>query len=178
MTTTPSMEASAPNPKRHTTHQVFCLVAYIVALAITIYSLVSCGVQRPVITRKDSIRVEIRERIVRDTAYFQLPAQSSSIITRDTTSVIELDYAKSTASVRDGFLHHSLETKPETLEVPVYISVHDTTTVEIKGDTIYVDVPRLPTKWESFLEVCGYILLGAVVVSIIALALKLALQRL
>ena len=163
---------SKQNQGGNRAHQIFCRVCIAIAFAAVLYNLVSCGIQRPVITRKDSIRVEIRERIVRDTAYFQLPAQSSSITTRDTTSVIELDYAKSTASVRDGFLHHSLETMPKTIEVPVYIHVHDTTTVEIKGDTIYVDVPRQPTKWEHFLEVCGWILLG-----IIALAIILILAR-
>ena len=172
------MEASAPNPKRPTAHQVFCLVAYIIALGVAVYSLVSCGVQKPTVVQKDSVRVEIRERIVRDTAYFQLPAQSSSIITRDTTSVIELDFAKSTASVKDGFLHHSLETKPETLEVPVYIPVHDTLRIEKKGDTIYIEVERQPTKWESFLEVCGWIFLGCIALAVIALALKISLRRL
>ena len=172
------MEASTPNPKRPTPHSIFCWIAYAIAMACAIYCLVSCGVHKPVIvSQKDSIRVEIRERIVHDTAYFTLPAQSSSIVTRDTTSTIELDFAKSVAAIRDGFLHHSLETKPKTIEVPVYIHVHDTTEVKIEGDTIYVEVERQPTKWENFLEVCGYILLGIVALCLIGIILKFALRR-
>ena len=172
------MEASSPNPKRPTAHQVFCLAAYIVAIGIAIYSLVSCGVHKPVIvSQKDSIRVEIRERIVIDTAYVQIPAQFSSIITRDTVSVIELKFAKSTAAVRDGFLEHSLETTPDTVKVPVYIHVHDTTRVEIKGDTEYVEVERQPTKWENFLEVCGWIFLGCIALAVIAIILRISLHQ-
>ena len=163
--------------KKLTPHDVFCAVVYAVGMAVLLYCLASCGVQKPVIvSQKDSIRVEIRERIVRDTAYFQLPAQSSSIVTRDTTSTIELDFAKSVAAIRDGVLHHSLETKPETIEVPVYIHVHDTTRVEIKGDTEYVEVERQPTKWENFLEVCGWIFLGCIALAVIAIILRISLH--
>lgn len=160
---TKTMSPRKERNSRNKAHDVFSLVALLLGLCVAVWSLVSCGPAKPVaVVRTDSVRVEIRERIVRDTAYFQLPAQSSSIVTKDTTSVIELDFAKSTASVRDGFLHHSLETKPETLEVPVYIPVHDTLRIEKKGDTIYIEVERQPTKWESFLEVCGWILIGIV----------------
>lgn len=148
---------------RNKAHDVFCLVALLLGLFVAVWSLVSCGPTKPVaVVRTDSVRVEIRERIVKDTVFFTLPAQSSSVVTRDTTSTIELDFAKSVAAIRDGFLHHSLETKPKTIEVPVYIPVHDTTVVEKKGDTKYIEVERRPTKWESFLEVCGWILIGVV----------------
>ena len=170
------MMAESPEPTGNRAYRIFCGVCLVLAFIAAVYALVSCGVQKPVVTHQDSVRVEIRERIVHDTAYFTLPAQSSFIVTRDTTSTIELDFAKSTASIRDGFLHHSLETKPETIEVPVYIHVHDTTEVKIKGDTIYVDVPRQPTKWESFLEVCGWILLGIVTLTLIVLTVWLILK--
>ena len=164
--------------KKLTPHDVFCAVVYAVGMAVLLYCLASCGVHKPVIvSQKDSIRVEIRERIVRDTAYVQIPAQFSSIITRDTVSVIELKFAKSTAAVRDGFLEHSLETTPDTVKVPVYIHVHDTTRVEIKGDTEYVEVERQPTKWENFLEVCGWIFLGCIALAVIAIILRISLHQ-
>ena len=162
---------------RNAAHDVFCLVALLLGLCVAVWSLVSCGPAKPVaVVRTDSVRVEIRERLVKDTVFFTLPAQSSSVVTKDTTSVIELDFAKSTASVQDGFLHHSLETKPETLEVPVYIPVHDTLRIEKKGDTKYIEVERQPTKWESFLEVCGWIFLGCIALAVIAIILRISLH--
>ena len=83
---------------------------------------------------KDSVRVEYRERLVRDTAYIEVPRESERIITRDTTSHLENSYAASDASIQDGMLHHSLETKPQKLAAPVYVQVRDTIYVQTSSD--------------------------------------------
>ena len=170
------MQSASPNPKRPTAHDIFCAVVYAVALAFLVYCLISCGASKPTpATIRDSVRVEIRERIVHDTAYFAIVGDFQSQTVKDTASHLQSDYAASDASIEGGLLHHSLRTFPKTVKAPVTVIVHDTLIVERQAETIVQEVPRQPTRWENFVEVCGFILLGLVALGIVALALKLAL---
>lgn len=137
----------------------------------------SCGTSKPTIVVKDSVRVEIHERIIHDTAYFALQASEQSVITKDTISHLENEYAQTDAAIRGGLLFHSLVTTPKTINVPVTTIVHDTLRIEAKENTVYVDVPRQPTKWENFLEICGYILLGLVFLFFCFVVLRIILRR-
>ena len=56
----------------------------------------------------------------------EIPAASKERTTHDTTSVLETDLYKSTASWKDGVLHHTLETKPGA-KVKGTAAVRDTT---------------------------------------------------
>ena len=120
--------------------------------------LASCGhgKQLPVAQHTDSVRVEIREKVV----------------TRDTSSHLENEWAQSDAVVSGGFLAHSLETKPHTVYVPVTVEVHDTTVVEKEAQTVIQEVERQLTWWQK-----TWILLGkAFVFLVIALVLAFALK--
>ena len=81
----------------------------------------ACGAARPLANTADSTRVEVRYETltVHDTAYVELPVIIEKIQTLDTTSKLENDYARSEATVTDGILRHSLETKPAQLPVPM-----------------------------------------------------------
>ena len=127
----------------------------IAILALTTLALASCGVckkQQPTVIVRDSIRTEIRERIVHDTATVEIPVEVEKIVTRDTASHLENNYAKSDAVVSDGLLYHSLETKPQVIKVPVFVPVHDTLRVEkeaeIRTETQYVEKPL--NWWQKF----------------------------
>lgn len=123
---------------------VFNVVGYDARLLLLAFqmmaSLASCGVcrQQPVIEYRDSVRVEYRDRIVHDTATFAITKEVEKIVTRDTTSHLENTYAKSDAVVSGGFLWHSLESIPQTIEIPFEVEVHDTTYVEKSAETVYV----------------------------------------
>ncbi len=103
-------------------------------------TLSSCCVCREVIQGttkiKDSVRVEVRTKYIErlDTVYIELPSISDKVITQDTTSLLENEFAVSRASILGGGrLYHSLETKPAKRPVAVK-------TVEIERDsTIYKD---------------------------------------
>lgn len=103
------------------------VVLYAILLMLT-----SCGVHRhqPITVVKDSVMVEYRERIVRDTVEYELPVIVEKHVTDDTLSVIENDYAKTTAVVRNGYLSHDLQTKPAVIRIPVEVPVHDTLIIE------------------------------------------------
>jgi len=111
-----------------------------------------CPKHYPQVVYRDSVRVEIRERIVHDTVKFEVPLIKEKNVTRDTSSHLENDWAKSDASVSDGLLYHSLETKPKTVYVPVEVPVHDTLYIEKegKGTTITKEVERPLTRWQRF----------------------------
>lgn len=100
---------------------------------------------------KDSTRVVIRERLVRDSVYFEVPKIIEKTVTKDTVSHLENDYGQSDAVVSNGMLFHSLETKPQRIYVPYEIPIHDTTTVTkyIEKSTEVVEVERNLTWWEQ-----------------------------
>ena len=125
---------------------------------------------------RDSVRVEIRERVVHDTAYVDVPLIKEVNVTRDTSSHLENEYAMSDASISNGTLRHSLETRPHKIAAPVTITVHDTLTVEKKAETIIKEVNVL-TKWQGFQIILGRILGGLFLLIILMLAVRAFLIR-
>lgn len=123
-----------------------------------------CGILRPrvVTVIKEQHDTTIHERIVIDSVMVEIPTIIEKVVTHDTLSHLENAYAKSDASVVDGFLHHSLETKPHTEYVPVYIPVSDTLITsgreEVKTETKFVE--KELTKWQKFRMDGFWILLG------------------
>ncbi len=95
-------------------------------LTIAIFALLvcSCATTKPkttIVSTRDSVRTETKyERIERiDTVFVSLPHQTAERTTADTTSTLENDYAKSTASILpNGLLFHNLETKQKPVPVP------------------------------------------------------------
>ena len=140
----------------------------ILTLIITIVLLASCGVYKPRIEYRDSIRIEYRDRIIHDTATFEIPVIIEKNVTRDTTSHLENPYAKSDAVVSEGFLWHSLESIPQTIHVPVEIEVHDTTYIEKAQETVYITEykERDLTWWQDFRLKMFWILAGALAIII------------
>lgn len=69
----------------------------------------------------DSIRVEVRERVVHeiDTIEVAIPYERETTSTRDTTSHLETTYAISDAMISGGVLFHSLETRPQLRKVEI-----------------------------------------------------------
>ena len=125
---------------------------------------------------RDSVRVEIRERTVHDTAYVDVPLIKEVNVTRDTSSHLENEYAMSDASISNGTLRHSLETRPHKIAAPVTLTVHDTLTVEKKAETIIKEVNVL-TKWQGFQIILGRILGGLFLLIILMLAARAFLMR-
>lgn len=85
----------------------------------------SCATQHKAIVPpivSDSVRVEMRYKTIEsiDTVFVTLPPQTMERVIPDTTSTLENDYAKSTASILpNGLLSHRLETKQQPVPVPV-----------------------------------------------------------
>ena len=112
----------------------------------------ACGVARPVL-ESDNTKVEVKvvEKIVKDTAWVELPVIIEKRATLDTTSTIENKYAKSEAVVSGGVLHHSLQTKPvrEPVSVESKEIVRDSIVYRDRIQTKTVEVEKKLTPWQQ-----------------------------
>lgn len=133
---------------------MFAIVFFALILALVILSgATGCAVQKPVtptVIVRDSIIY--RDRVVHDTAKFEIPVIVEKNVTRDTVSHLENAYAKSDAVVSEGFLTHSLETRPQTIYVPVETHITDTLVIHDETQIIpqTVEVPAELTWWQKF----------------------------
>ena len=132
-------------------------------LAFTLL-LTACGTVRPVLSQ-DSTKVEVKvvEKLVRDTAWVELPVIVEKVATLDTASVLENKYAKSEASVSEGVLTHSLQTKPvrEPVKVERVEVVRDSLVYRDRVQTVTVEVEKKFTWWQDLkLKVGGMALLA------------------
>ena len=137
--------------------------------------LTACGVARPVL-ESDSTKVEVKvvEKIVKDTAWVELPVIVEKVATLDTASVLENKYAKSEAVVTGGVLHHSLQTKPvrEPVSVEIKEIVRDSIVCRDRIQTRTVEVEKKLTWWQSLKLKAGGVFLILIVIAILYLFLK------
>lgn len=121
---------------------------------ILVFALIlsACGVARPIL-ESDNTKVEVKtvEKVVRDTAYIQLPVIIERVATLDTASVLENKYAKSEASVSGGVLHHSLQTKSvrEPVTVETKEIVRDSIVYRDRVQTVTKEVEKPLTGWQQ-----------------------------
>ena len=122
------------------------------AILVLVILLSACGVARPVL-ESDNTKVEVKtvEKVVRDTAYIQLPVLIERVATLDTASVLENKYAKSEASVSGGVLHHSLQTKSvrEPVTVETKEIVRDSIVYRDRVQTVTKEVEKPLTGWQQ-----------------------------
>ena len=134
--------------------------------------LTACGVARHVL-ESDNTKVEVKvvEKIVKDTAWFELPVIVEKVATLDTISVLENKYAKSEAVVSGGVLTHSLATKPvrEPVKVEKEIVYRDSLVYRdrIVKEDIYIEKDL--TFWQKFRLMLGSWTLVLIVIVILYL---------
>ena len=146
-----------------------------------ILGLSSCGAARQAVPeRSDRTRVEVRTitQTIHDTAYIELPVFVERNVTRDTTSTLENPYAKSEASITDGLLSHSLQTKPvkHPVQIEKEIVYRDSLIYRDRIVTNTVEVPAELTPWQSFKMKTGGITLTILLLAIVTAALYLLLK--
>lgn len=128
----------------------------ILLLAAFSFALTDCGTAQKVIqqeTQSKSVETKYERIYIRDTVMLEIPHQISSVVTLDTISTLENDYAISKASVDTlGRLHHLLETKQQEKPMPVDKEI------QRKDSIVYVDkkveapvmVEKDLTAWQEF----------------------------
>ena len=135
---------------------------------------VACATARQA-APSEKIVVETRIETVykTDTVFLEVPKIVEKIVTADTVSVLENDYAKSEASVSDGLLAHSLETKPMKQPVEVQTQVVYRDSVIVKDNVIVqtVEVAKELTGWQSFKMAMGGWMIGIIIFMIVCVIL-------
>ena len=118
-----------------------------------------------------------------DTVFLEVPKIVEKIVTADTVSVLENEYAKSEASISDGLLAHSLETKPVQQPVEVQTKIVYRDSVIFKDVVVYetVEVEKELTGWQNFKMKMGGWFLGILsllaLVAIIWIIIKILRKR-
>ena len=153
----------------------------IFAISVMILGLSSCGAAKHAAPeRSDSTRVEVRTitQTVHDTAKIELPGFIERNVTKDTTSTLENPYAKSEASITDGLLSHSLQTKPtrQPVKIEKEIIYKDSIVFRDRTETVTVEVEKELTKWQSFKMKTGGTTLAILIIAIVTAALYLFLK--
>lgn len=135
---------------------------------------VACGSIKQV-TPTERVVTETRIETVyqTDTVLLEIPKIVEKVVTKDTVSVLENDYAKSQALVSDGLLAHSLETKPVQKPVEVQTKIVYRDSVIVKDNVIVqtVEVEKELTGWQSFKMKMGGWFLGILILLIVCVIL-------
>ena len=135
---------------------------------------VACGSVKQV-TPIERVVTETRIETVfkTDTVFLEVPKIVERVVTKDTLSVLENEFAKSAASVSDGLLAHSLETKPvkQPVEIQTKIVYRDSIIVQDRVVTEIQEVEKELTGWQSFKMKMGGWFLGILIILIVLLIL-------
>lgn len=138
---------------------------------LLLFAASACSTVRQLPTVTDSTKVEVRvvEKIVRDTAWIEMPAIVEKVQTLDTISVLENKYAKSEASIRSGILAHSLEVKPvkEPVSIEVREIVRDSIIFRDRVQAQTIEVERKLTWWQSLKMKAGGVALLVIALAIL-----------
>lgn len=114
-----------------------------------------CPCRHLAASSRDSVRVEVRERIVHlhDTVTIEVPVESVRQTVRDTTSHLETSFAVSDARINsDGSLTHTLDNKAgdRPVEVETKIVYRDSIVWRDRTNWEVVEVERALTAWQRF----------------------------
>jgi len=107
-----------------------------------------------------------------DTVYVELPKIIERVVTQDTVSVLENEFARSSAAVSGGLLSHSLETKPVQQPVEVQTKIVYRDSVVFRDVVVYetVEVEKELTGWQTFKMKTGGITLTILLFLVLAAA--------
>lgn len=160
MTTVPQHPNQEPKPLEY-------LCAFIIVLILIVFIFATATSCSPKIIEHVTTKIEYRDRIITDTATVEIEKIVEKNVTLDTLSLLENKYAKSEAVVSKGLLHHSLESIPQIIKVPVTVHVTDTLWKESEVIEKEVKVEKELNWWQKFRLDAFWWLAGLLVLSLL-----------
>jgi len=145
----------------------FLTLLLVVFLVVITLLMSGCRSPKEVVREVTVIDTHDSIHYVHDTLFFDVPVQTAQIVTKDSASVLENDWAISQVAInKDGTLSHKLESKPQSVPVPFEKPVETKTQVIYRNREVKVPVPveKQLTPWEKFRLDAFWWLLGASVV--------------
>ncbi len=114
-------------------------------------------------TQRDSTYVELQPRQIAlyDTVHFDIISHTEKAVAHTDSSFLENPYATTTAIILPtGELHHTLESKPQTIAVEyrTEVEVRDSIIYKSRTETKIVEVEKRLTSWQR-VQIRGFWLL-------------------
>ena len=135
-------------------------------LLLFILLLTSCSTIK-YIPVKETEYVTVTETLVDTVIKWEPPVEKIVNETKDTTSTVETSLAKSTATVSNGTLHHSIENKKDSVKTKIVYKDKIVTKTEYKEVPVEVEIEKkVVPSW------CWW-LLGINILVIIGFAIRL-----
>jgi len=152
-------------------------ITLLLAVFLVVITLLTSGCKSPKEVVREVTVIETHDSIhyVHDTLFFDVPVQTAQIVTHDSVSVLENDWAVSRAAVnKDGTLSHKLSTKPQSVPVPFEKPVETKTQVIYRNREVKVPMPveKPLTPWEKFRLDAFWWLVGACAVGAVVVYRK------
>ena len=91
---------------------------------------------------KETEYVTVTETLVDTVIKWAPPVEKIDKETKDTTSTVETSLAKSTATVSDGTLHHTIENKKDSIKTKIVYKDKIVTKTEYKDVPVLVEVEK------------------------------------
>ena len=165
--------------KRIRTSRINLALELIILISCAMMLIVSCKTHKSVVTipTKDSTYLEVREHIVhmRDTIYFEIPAEKVSNEVIDSISYLETDYAESYARISaDGRLTHTLSNKTQSKPHAVTTPIIYKDSIIYRSKPVPYPVERELSGWEQLkIDMGGKAMAGCAVFAIAALIMMI-----
>ena len=153
-----------------------CLTLLLIVFLVVITLLMSgCRSPKEVVREVTVIETHDSIHYVHDTLFFDVPVQTAQIVTHDSVSVLENDWAVSHVAInKDGTLSHKLESKPQSVPVPFEKPVETKMQVIYRNREVKVPMPveKPLTPWEKFRLDAFWWLVGACAVGAVVVYRK------
>ena len=131
---------------------------------------VACSVTRQA-TPSENISTEVKVVTVyeKDTVVVELPQIVEKVQTMDTVSVLENEFAKSSAEISKGILSHSLETKPVQKQVEIQKEIVYKDSIVFRDRTVVetVEVEKPLSGWQQFKMKTGGVTVGILILLVV-----------
>ena len=131
---------------------------------------VACSVTRQA-APSENISTEVKVVTVyeKDTVVVEIPQIVEKVHTMDTVSVLENEFAKSSAEISKGILSHSLETKPVQKQVEIRKEIVYKDSIVFRDRTVVetVEVEKPLSGWQQFKMKTGGVTVGILILLVV-----------
>ena len=131
---------------------------------------VACSVTRQAaLSENISTEVKVVTVYEKDTVVVEIPQIVEKVQTMDTVSVLENEFAKSSAEISKGILSHSLETKPVQKQVEIQKEIVYKDSIVFRDRTVVetVEVEKPLSGWQQFEMKTGGVTVGILILLVV-----------
>ena len=131
---------------------------------------VACSVTRQAaLSENISTEVKVVTVYEKDTVVVEIPQIVEKVQTMDTVSVLENEFAKSSAEISKGILSHSLETKPVQKQVEIQKEIVYKDSIVFRDRTVVetVEVEKPLSGWQQFKMKTGGVTVGIMILLVV-----------